>query len=497
MSEAQQAVEDTSAAEHLDVLIIGAGLSGIGAAAHLVRAGRDGTIRPRTYAVLERRSASGGTWDLFRYPGIRSDSDMYTLGYKFKPWVDDRALADGPSILRYVRETASEYGIDEHIRYGHEVVAANWDSETSQWTVSSEVDGERRTITCSFLWACSGYYDYDQGYRPEFPGEADYEGLLIHPQHWPEDLDYEGKNVVVIGSGATAVTLVPALADSGAAHVTMLQRSPTYILSLPARDKFAKYARKFLGPKAGYAVTRWKNIGVSTGIYQFSRRRPQMMRGVIRKANAKLLPGDYAVDTHFKPTYDPWDQRLCLVPDGDLFHSISAGKASVVTDRIARFVAKGVELESGEVLEADIVVTATGLNLKVFGGADLSVDGQRREPREAMAYRAMMLSDLPNFAFTIGYTNASWTLKADLVADFVVRLLAHMDTTGTSSVVPVRDPSQAEVPLMDFEAGYIKRVVETLPRQGTTEPWAMKQNYFYDRRAIQGADLDDGVLSFR
>ncbi|MCD6639109.1 MAG: NAD(P)/FAD-dependent oxidoreductase, partial [Nocardioides sp.] len=362
-------------ADHVDVLIIGAGLSGIGAAAHLAR-----DLPHRSYAILERRAVSGGTWDLFRYPGIRSDSDMYTLGYRFKPWQGHKALADGQSILDYVRETARENGVDQHIRYGHHVVRADWDSATARWTVTSLVDGEERQVTASFLWACSGYYDYDRGYTPHFEGRERFRGPVVHPQAWPEDLDYQGKKVVVIGSGATAVTLVPAMADSGAGHVTMLQRSPTYILSLPAKDAFASAARRALGRKVSYGITRWKNIGVSTAIFQLSQRRPKMMRSFIRKTNVKLLPEGYDVDTHFKPAYDPWDQRLCLVPDGDLFESIKAGRAEVVTDRIVTFTETGILLESGREIEADIIVTATGLNIQVFGGATVTVDGERMDP---------------------------------------------------------------------------------------------------------------------
>ncbi len=477
--------------EHVDVLIIGAGLSGIGAAAHLAK-----DLPAQTYAVLEQRAASGGTWDLFRYPGVRSDSDMYTLGYRFKPWRGEKALADGASILDCVRETAREYGVEQHIRYGHHVIRANWDSPTSRWTVHSTVDGEERVFTADFLWACSGYYNYGHGYTPHFEGQTQFRGQIVHPQAWPMGLVHEGKRVVVIGSGATAVTLVPAMTQSGAAHVTMLQRSPTYILSLPAKDPFAAMARKVLGSRASYSVTRWKNIGVATTLFQLSQRRPAMVRSFIRKANVKLLPPGYDVDTHFKPAYDPWDQRLCLVPDGDLFEAISSGSASVVTDRIRTFTETGLELESGEHLEADIVVTATGLNVQVFGGAEISVDKVVLDPATTMAYRAMMLSGVPNFAFTIGYTNASWTLKADLVSEYVCRLLAHMRRTGARSVVPVRDDSVAEVPLMDFDAGYIQRVVDTLPRQGTVAPWSLKQNYVYDALALRRAPLDDGVLAY-
>lgn len=490
-TDAEHVDADRADPEHVDVIVIGAGLSGIGAAAHLAR-----DLPDVSYLVLERRAASGGTWDLFRYPGVRSDSDMYTLGYRFKPWLGDKALADGASILEYVRETAREYGVEQRTRYGHEVVDAAWDSTENRWTVTARVDGAERRYTATFLWACSGYYDYDEGYAPHFQGHERFGGTIVHPQHWPEDLDHTGKRVVVIGSGATAVTLVPALAESGAAHVTMLQRSPTYILSLPARDAFAGLARRWLGEKRSYRVTRWKNIGVSTGLYQLSRRRPGMVRSFIRRANVSWLPEGFEVDTHFKPSYDPWDQRLCLVPDGDLFKVLSSGRASVVTDRVRTFTETGLELESGRTLDADVVVTATGLNVRVFGGATLHVDGREVEPSQTVAYRAMMLSDVPNFAFTIGYTNASWTLKADLVSEFVVRVLQHLRSTGARRVVPVPGESIEKVPLLDFQAGYVQRVVDTLPRQGTVEPWALKQNYLYDVRTIRRAPIDDGVLTF-
>jgi cation diffusion facilitator CzcD-associated flavoprotein CzcO len=478
--------------DHVDVLIIGAGLSGIGAAAHLAK-----DLPATSYAVLERREASGGTWDLFRYPGVRSDSDMFTLGYRFRPWRGTTSLADGASILRYVRETAQAYGVDRHIRYGHHVTSAAWDSATARWTVTAEVDGESRRLTADFLWACSGYYDYDQGYAPRFEGQERFGGPVVHPQHWPEDLDHTGKRVVVIGSGATAVSLVPARAAGGAGHVTMLQRSPTYVLPLPAEDGFARRARRVLGDRLSYPLVRAKNIGVATALFQLSRRRPGLVRRLVRAANVKLLPEGYAVDTHFRPTYDPWDQRLCLVPDGDLFHAIRRGQADVVTDRIRTFTETGIELESGEHLGADVIVTATGLNLRVFGGAELVVDGAVVKPHETMAYRAMMLSGVPNFAFTIGYTNASWTLKADLVAEYVVRLLTHLRTTGARSVVPVRDPSVGEVPLMDFDAGYVQRVIHTLPRQGDVAPWLLRQNYLHDSRTLRHGKIEDGVLSFR
>ena len=480
---------DARTTEHVDVLIVGAGLSGIGAAAHLVK-----DLPGTSYAVLERRAASGGTWDLFRYPGVRSDSDMHTLGYRFRPWRGDTSLADGASILDYVRDTAREYGVDRHVRFGHHVTAASWDSSTARWTVTSRVDGETRTMTADFLWSCSGYYDYDQGYTPQLAGQERFRGRVVHPQHWPDDLDYAGGRVVVIGSGATAVTLVPAMAEGGAEHVTMLQRSPTYIVSVPGRDAVKRRLTGLVGERPSYAVTRWKNIALQAGLFKLSRRRPDLVRRAVRRGNVARLPDGYAVDTHFRPAYDPWDQRMCLVPDGDLFAAITDGSASVVTDTIATFTETGIELASGDHLEADVVVTATGLNLQLFGGAELTVDGATVKPHETMAYRAMMLSGVPNFAFTVGYTNASWTLKADLVGEYVVRVLQRMRSTGSRSVVPVRDESVGEVPLMDLDSGYVQRMVHALPRQGTVAPWQLTQSYLRDAVAIRTARLDDGVL---
>lgn len=484
-----------STAEHVDVLIIGAGLSGIGAAAKLT------TEHPgRSFLLLERRQASGGTWDLFRYPGIRSDSDMFTLGYRFKPWTQDKSLADGASILRYVRETAEEYGVDQRIRYGQHVRGADWDSEAKRWTVTADTDDGQVTYTCDFLWSCSGYYDYDQGYTPDFPGRDRFAGQIVHPQAWPEELEYAGKRVVVIGSGATAVTLVPSLLPrepgEAAAHVTMLQRSPTYILSVPSRDPLSRALRKVLGPQRAYDVTRLKNIAQASALYTVSQKQPKLVRAAIRRLTQKMLPEGYPVDVHFKPTYGPWDQRLCLVPDGDLFRVLREGRASVVTDTIETFTEKGILLSSGEELEADIIVTATGLNLLAFGGIQLTIDGEKVNLPDTMAYRALMLSDVPNFAYTIGYTNASWTLKADLVAEFVCRVLAHMDATGARVVTPPRDPSVSEEPFMDFEAGYVLRSIDQLPKQGSVEPWKLKQSYFHDVRAIRKADVADGVLQF-
>jgi monooxygenase len=475
---------------HVDVLIIGAGLSGIGAGAQLAR-----EQSRRSYQIWEARSASGGTWDLFRYPGVRSDSDMFTLGYRFKPWQGGTALADGPSILDYVRETAQENDVDRHIHYDHSVIRAEWDSAAACWTVTALHHDQEVVITCSLLWSCSGYYDYDAGYTPEFPGLDNFQGRVVHPQFWPDDLDYAGKRVVVIGSGATAVTLVPAMAES-AALVTMLQRSPTYILPMPQADPIVNGLRALLPERAAYVASRWKNVMMSTGIYELSQRRPKVMRRVIRKLNAHELPEGYDVDTHFNPTYDPWDQRLCLVPDGDLFKAISSGRADVVTDTIETFTERGIKLASGGELEADIIITATGLALKPFGGIRLVVDGTEVHLPDTMSYRALMLSGVPNFIFTVGYTNASWTLKADLVAQFVCRLLDYLGGHGYRSVVPVRDPSVAAEPFMDFSAGYVVRALDRLPKQGSREPWKLRQNYLRDIRTIRHGDLDDGVLRF-
>ena len=477
--------------EHVDVLIVGAGLSGIGAAHHLQT-----SFPARTYAILEARDVIGGTWDLFRYPGVRSDSDMHTLGYRFRPWTQARAIADGSSILRYVRDTAAEAGIGEHIRFGHRVIRASWSSAAARWTVQAAHGAETVTMTCGFLLMCSGYYRYDEGYLPSFEGIGDFRGQVVHPQHWPADLDYAGQRIVVIGSGATAVTLVPALAET-AGHVTMLQRSPTYILPAPAEDAIAVRLRALLGTRRGYAVTRWKNVLLMTAFYKLSRRRPVMMRDWIRKLTVKQLPAGYDVDTHFNPAYNPWDQRLCLVPDGDLFKVIRDGRASVVTDRIVRFTERGLQLESGTELEADIVVTATGLQLLPLGGAQLSVDGRPVRLPETMAYKGMMLSGVPNFAFTIGYTNASWTLKADLVSDFTCRLLAYMDSHGYDTCVPVNDDAGVtERPLMDFSAGYVLRSIEQFPRAGSRAPWRLGMSYARDVVTLRYGRINDGAMRF-
>jgi monooxygenase len=478
--------------EHLDVLIVGAGLSGIGAAWHL-----QDRCPGKSYAILEARGDLGGTWDLFRYPGIRSDSDMHTLGYRFKPWTASNSITDGPSILEYVRQTARENGIEEKIRFQHRVVAAEWSSAEARWTVEAErgEDGERVRLTCDFLWTCSGYYRYDEGYTPEFEGVDRFPGPVVHPQHWPEDLDYEGKRVVVIGSGATAVTLVPAMAEK-AAHVTMLQRSPTYIASLPAQDRIANRLRRRLPDRVVYGIVRWKNVLIQTAFYQLSRRRPELVKKMIRRGVEHALPPGYDVDKHFKPHYNPWDQRMCLVPDGDLFAAISAGDASVVTDRIRTFTERGIELESGEELEADAIVTATGLNLLFLGGMELSVDGEPVDVPSKMTYKGMMLSGVPNMAFTVGYTNASWTLKADLTSEYVCRLLRHMDAHGHRRCVAEVDPSVTEQPLLDFTSGYVQRSLQDFPKQGSKEPWKLRQNYVFDIRTIRRGPIDDGAMRF-
>ena len=477
--------------EHVDVLIVGAGLSGIGAAHHLQT-----SFPAKTYTILEARDVIGGTWDLFRYPGVRSDSDMYTLGYRFRPWTQGKAIADGPSILRYVRDTAAEAGIGEHIRFGHRVIRASWSSAAARWAVQAVHGTETVTMTCGFLLVCSGYYRYDEGYLPSFAGIGDFRGQVVHPQRWPADLDYAGQRIVVIGSGATAVTLVPALAET-AGHVTMLQRSPTYILSIPAEDHIADRLRALLGTRRGYAVTRWKNVLLTTAFYKLSRRRPDMIRDWIRKATTKQLPAGYDVGTHFNPAYNPWDQRLCLVPDGDLFKAIRDGRASVITDRIVRFTERGLQLESGAELEADIVVTATGLQLLPMGGAQLTVDGRPVRLPETMAYKGMMLGGVPNFAFTIGYTNASWTLKADLVSEFTCRLLAYMDSHGYDTCVPVNDdPDVTERPLMDFSAGYVLRSIDQFPRAGSRVPWRLGMSYARDVITLRHGKINDGTMRF-
>jgi cation diffusion facilitator CzcD-associated flavoprotein CzcO len=479
--------------DHVDVVIVGAGLSGIGAACHL-----EANCPGKTYAILEARDRVGGTWDLFRYPGIRSDSDMYTLGYSFKPWAEAKAIADGPSILRYVNETARERGVDGHIRFSHKVVAAEWSTDGATWTVQAERadTGETVELTSNFVFMCSGYYRYDEGYTPEFAGMERFKGEIVHPQLWPEDLDYAGKRVVVIGSGATAVTLVPAMAKD-ATHVTMLQRSPTYIVSLPAEDPIANFVRRRLPAKLAYAIARWKNVMLMLGSFQLSRRRPELMKKIIRRGAERRLPAGYDVDKHFSPTYNPWDQRMCLVPDGDLFRAIGDGSASIVTDRIETFTERGLRLESGAELEADVIVTATGLNLLALGGTRIVVDGHAIKLPDTMGYRGMMLSGVPNFAIAIGYTNASWTLKCDLTCEYVCRLLNYMDEHGYAQCTPTnRDPSVTPRPFIDLASGYVQRSIDQFPQQGSKPPWRVYQNYPRDLLALRYSTLDDGAMDF-
>nr|WP_296778608.1 NAD(P)/FAD-dependent oxidoreductase [Rhodococcus sp. (in: high G+C Gram-positive bacteria)] len=477
----------------VDVLIVGAGLSGIGAAHHL-----QSKLPGKSYAILESRGAIGGTWDLFRYPGIRSDSDMYTLGYNFRPWTGDKSIADGASIREYIEDTARDGGIDRHIRFHHKVVSAAWSTETSTWTVTAQRSdtGESAVFEASFLMCCSGYYDYDKGFTPKFDGIEDFGGAVVHPQKWPEDLDYAGKKVVVIGSGATAITLAPNLARE-AEHVTLLQRSPSYIMSLPSKDSIALALRKYLPARAAYSVTRIKNAVTAIGMYVLCQRYPKLMKKQIRKLQEGWLPEGYDLDTHFTPKYDPWDQRLCLVPDNDLFRSIRKGEVNLVTDHIDRFTDRGIALKSGEHLDADVVVTATGLNLVAFGNVSITVDGRPVDLTETMAYKGMMLTDVPNFAFVVGYTNASWTLKADLVCDYVVRLLERMDKEGFREVRLARDASVGEEPFLDFAAGYVLRSVDTFPKQGSVAPWRLRMNYFRDLPALRFGKLVDDNMSLR
>ncbi|MFF0456923.1 flavin-containing monooxygenase [Nocardia africana] len=481
----------TAAGEYVDVVIVGAGLSGIGAGYRVQT-----ELPGKSYAILEARETLGGTWDLFRYPGIRSDSDMFTLGYPFEPWRDAKSIADGPSILRYITETARRHGIDKHIRYGTKVVAAQWSSAESRWTLTVRQGDAERTLSCRFLYSCSGYYNYDQGHAPEFPGVETFSGTMVHPQFWPEDLDYAGKKVVVIGSGATAVTLVPAMAEQ-AELVTMLQRSPTWISAVPGRDKQADKIRELLPAGLAHRVIRTKNILFNVGFYQYCRRRPQAARKLLTGLTTRILKDEKLVAEHFTPEYNPWDQRLCAVPDADFFKAMRKGKAEVVTDHIDTFVPEGIRLKSGRVLPADIVISATGLKLLAFGGITLEVDGEPVNLSDRFVWQGTMLTGVPNFAVCIGYTNASWTLRADLTSRLVCKVIAHMDRRGYEAVVPQPQAELTEHPLLDLASGYIQRSIGDFPRQGDRHPWKVRQNYLLDSATTMRTNLDKTLQPVR
>ncbi|BBX47861.1 flavin-containing monooxygenase [Mycobacterium cookii] len=476
---------------HVDVLIVGAGISGIGLGHYLV------TSQPgRTFAIADSRDAIGGTWDLFRYPGIRSDSDLHTFGYEFKPWTSDNSIADAHEILDYLHEVIDEDGLAKRIFFQHRVIRADFCSETARWTVVLEVDGKQSEVTCGWLFSATGYYDYAAGHTPHFEGQEDFEGVVVHPQFWPEDLDYRDKEVVVIGSGATAVTLIPAMADD-VAHITMLQRSPTYVMPLPRKDPIANGLRKVLPDKTAYRITREINKARQRVIYTMGQRHPKVVRRIIRELNTRALPKGYDLDTHFNPSYKPWDQRLCAVPDNDLFKAICSGKASVVTDKIVRFTKTGILLESGRELKADIIVTATGLKLLPFGGIQLSVDGDVQDPHQSLVYKSFMVSGIPNFAYAFGYTNSSWTLKVDMICEHLCRLLDYLDEHGYTTVVPVcDDPNIEKRPMLDFSAGYILRAIEQFPQQGTTGPWTVEMNFRADRERLRRGPVADPALRF-
>jgi len=478
---------------HFDVLIIGAGLSGIGAAYHI-----QNNCPDKSYAILEGRAAMGGTWDLFQYPGIRSDSDMYTLGFSFYPWKDPKAIADGPAILEYIHDTAHTFGIDQHIRYHHKIVRADWSSEDNYWTleIASHPDLPYQRMTCHFLFTCCGYYNYDEGHTPDFPGSDSFQGRIIHPQHWDTSLDYSGQRIVVIGSGATAVTLVPELAKR-AASVTMLQRSPAYIVNLPSEDVVANALKRILPRQLAHDLVRWKNIIFSLGFYKACRRWPHTMRRFIQKGIRNEV-GDAVAMKHFEPRYEPWDQRLCMVPDGDLFEVLKSGEATIVTDTIDRFTTDGIALASGQHLDADLIITATGLKIQLLGGMELKMDGTSIDLSRTHSYKGVLFSGIPNFAVAIGYTNSSWTLKCDLNASFVTRVLRQMDRTGAQTVIPEFDPDHfATEPLLDFDAGYIKRAQHLLPKQGSAAPWKVYQNYLRDLWALRWASVRDRYLRYQ
>jgi monooxygenase len=477
--------------EHFDVLIIGAGLSGIDAAHHLQK-----FCPTKTYVILEQRARIGGTWDLFKYPGIRSDSDMLTMGYSFRPWTKPQAISPGGEIREYIENTARDEGIDRNIRFNHQIQRASWSSQDAAWTVEATSGGQPVTMTCNFLMSCAGYYRYSAGYLPEFPGIERFQGRVIHPQNWPEDLDYSGRRVLIIGSGATAVTLLPAMAQT-AGHVTMLQRSPTYIVSAPLQDPVGTWLHDHLPPMWAYRLSRWKNIGFTAYLYQVSQRFPNFMKKEILKKVREELPAGYDVGKHFTPSYNPWEQRMCLVPDADLFQAIRAGKASVVTDQIDSITEKGVKLKSGTELETDILVTATGLVMQAFGGIEMAVDGARVDPAKMIAYKGVMFSGIPNMMSVFGYINASWTLKADLICSYACRMLNYMDGKGMRQVTPKSGEEKPVAPFVEkFTSGYMQRALASWPKQGSRKPWRVYQNYFRDYLSLKWAPLEDGALEF-
>jgi monooxygenase len=479
--------------EEFDVLIVGAGISGISSACHLKLHAPD-----RNFAILEGRERMGGTWDLFRYPGIRSDSDMHTLGFAFKPWKHEKSIADAPAILDYLQETAREYDIDSLIRYNHAVKRLSWDSQTARWTVTIAKGGEMIEMRCKFLHMCTGYYSYTEPYQPEFAGRESFKGQVFHPQFWPENLDYQGKAVVVIGSGATAATIVPAMAASGVGHITMLQRSPSYFVSRPAKDALANFLRKILPQKAAYTITRWKNIGLQSFFYKSTQRNPAKNRKRLLDMVTKELPAGYDVATHFTPRYNPWEQRLCLVPDSDMFTAIKSGKAEVVTDHIDRFTPTGILTKSGKMIEADIIVTATGLKMEIMSGVELVVDGKPVRVGETFSYKGCMYSNIPNLVSSFGYSNASWTLKADLISEYVCRLLNHMKATGNDICIAVPRGVKAQAEgMMNLSSGYVERAKGFVPLQGDIDPWIVHHDYGLDKKLMRYGKLEDGAITFR
>lgn len=483
---------DQGQQHYYDIIIIGAGISGISAAYHLQTYCPD-----KTFVILEARQSIGGTWDLFKYPGIRSDSDMYTLGFSFRPWTNPKAIADGPAIMEYLHETVEALHLQPHIQFGSKVKQADWSSESAQWTLEvQQEDGHMLSYSCNFLFGCGGYYSYEEGFMPDFAGIERFQGPIIHPQKWPEDLDYSNKKMVIIGSGATAITLLPSLAET-AKHVTMLQRSPSYILTAPAEDKLANFFNKHLPTKLAYSLTRWKKITIGRLFYWYCRSKPEKAAALIKKGVRKALGEDFDVDKHFTPTYNPWDQRVCFAPDDDFFVALRSKKADIVTDHIDTFTESGIQLASGEHLDADIIISATGLKLIYFAGVEVTIDGEAKEPGDTVTYKGMMFSDVPNMAQAFGYTNASWTLKCDLTSKYVARLINHMDKHGYRYCVPRQnDPGLELEPFVDFNSGYILRHIDEMPKQGHRLPWKLKQNYFADRKMIGRGKLEDGVMEF-